>query len=93
MLLTNVTLGEWTLPARVYDAVVVGTGCAGFNAADRLHHYGRTDIAIITDHRNGGTSRNTGSDYEYATECLFLSTAISIGTIPLVTYIGLNLLK
>lgn len=38
-------------------------------------------------------SRNTGSDYEYATECLFLSTAISIGTIPLVTYIGLNLLK
>ena len=62
MLLTNVTLGEWTLPARVYDAVVVGTGCAGFNAADRLHHYGRTDIAIITDHRNGGTSRNTGSD-------------------------------
>ena len=59
---TTVTLGSYTLPARIYDAVVVGTGCAGFNAADRLHHYGRRDIAIITDYRKGGTSRNTGSD-------------------------------
>ena len=59
---TTVTLGGMTVPARIYDAVVVGTGCAGFNAADRLHHYGRTDIAIVTDHVKGGTSRNTGSD-------------------------------
>ncbi len=59
---TTVTLGGRSLPARIYDAVVVGTGCAGFNAADRLHHYGRRDIAIITDHVKGGTSRNTGSD-------------------------------
>jgi len=58
----TVTLNGRTLPARVYDAVVVGTGCAGFNAADRLHHYGRTDIAIVTDYVKGGTSRNTGSD-------------------------------
>ena len=34
---TTVTLGEYTLSARIYDAVVVGTGCAGFNAADRLY--------------------------------------------------------
>lgn len=59
---TTVTLDGRTLPARVYDAVVVGTGCAGFNAADRLYHYGRRDIAILTDHVKGGTSRNTGSD-------------------------------
>ena len=59
---TTVTLGGYTLSARIYDAVVVGTGCAGFNAADRLHHYGRRNIAIITDYRKGGTSRNTGSD-------------------------------
>lgn len=59
---TTVKLGGRSLPARIYDAVVVGTGCAGFNAADRLHHYGRRDIAIITDHVKGGTSRNTGSD-------------------------------
>jgi len=59
---TTVTLGGYTLSARIYDAVVVGTGCAGFNAADRLYHYGRRDIAIITDHVGSGTSRNTGSD-------------------------------
>ena len=59
---TTVTIQGLNLPARVYDAVVVGTGCAGFNAADRLYHYGRRDIAIITDHVKGGTSRNTGSD-------------------------------
>lgn len=59
---TTVTLGGVCLPARIYDAVVVGTGCAGFNAADRLYHYGRRDIAIITDHQKAGTSRNTGSD-------------------------------
>lgn len=59
---TTVTIQGLNLPARVYDAVVVGTGCAGFNAADRLYHYGRRDIAIVTDHVKGGTSRNTGSD-------------------------------
>ena len=59
---TTVTLGGRTLPARIYDAGVVGTGCAGFNAADRLYHYGRRDIAIVTDHQKSGTSRNTGSD-------------------------------
>lgn len=59
---TTVTIQGLSLPARVYDAVVVGTGCAGFNAADRLYHYGRRDIAIVTDHVKGGTSRNTGSD-------------------------------
>lgn len=62
MITTTVTLGGLCLPARIYDAVVVGTGCAGFNAADRLYHYNRRDIAIVTDHQKAGTSRNTGSD-------------------------------
>ena len=44
------------------DTVVVGTGTAGFNAADRLYQYGEKDIAIITEGINAGTSRNTGSD-------------------------------
>lgn len=44
------------------NTVVVGTGAAGFNAADRLYSYGQKDIAIITEHINAGTSRNTGSD-------------------------------
>lgn len=45
-----------------YNTIVLGTGAAGFNAADRLYQYGQTDIAIITENKNAGTSRNTGSD-------------------------------
>ena len=50
------------LPLIVLDTVVIGTGCAGFNAADWLYTFGRTDIAILTEGVNRGTSRNTGSD-------------------------------
>lgn len=45
-----------------YHTIVIGTGCAGFNAADRLYDLGIKDITIITEGRNMGTSRNTGSD-------------------------------
>jgi len=44
------------------NTVVVGSGAAGFNAADRLVSYGQKDIAIVTEGINAGTSRNTGSD-------------------------------
>ena len=44
------------------NTVVVGTGAAGYNAADRLFGYGQTDVAIVTEHVLAGTSRNTGSD-------------------------------
>lgn len=44
------------------NTVIVGTGAAGFNAADRLWNYGQRDIAIVTEGVNMGTSRNTGSD-------------------------------
>jgi len=44
------------------DAVVIGSGCAGFNAADWLHALGRREIAIVTEGVMMGTSRNTGSD-------------------------------
>lgn len=49
-------------PVIVKNTVVVGTGAAGFNAADRLYQYGQTDLAIITEGTKIGTSRNTGSD-------------------------------
>lgn len=42
--------------------MIVGTGCAGFNAADKLYDLGVRDIAIVTEGRLMGTSRNTGSD-------------------------------
>lgn len=41
---------------------MIGTGCAGYHAAGRLHDLGVRDIAIITEGRTMGTSRNTGSD-------------------------------
>ena len=45
-----------------YNTIVIGTGCAGYAAADRLYTFGVRNIAIITEGRNMGTSRNTGSD-------------------------------
>lgn len=44
------------------NTAIVGTGAAGYNAADRLWQYGRQDILLITEKRTAGTSRNTGSD-------------------------------
>lgn len=44
------------------NTVIVGSGAAGLNAADRLYNYGQEDIAVITEGINMGTSRNTGSD-------------------------------
>lgn len=45
-----------------YHTLVIGSGCAGFAAAERLHALGVTDIAIVTEGKEMGTSRNTGSD-------------------------------
>ena len=42
--------------------LIVGSGAASLNAADRLHEFGVTDLAIVTEDLAGGTSRNTGSD-------------------------------
>ena len=45
-----------------YHTIVVGSGCAGYAAAERLYALGVTDIAVLTEGRLMGTSRNTGSD-------------------------------
>ena len=45
-----------------YHTIIIGTGCAGYNAADKLYDLGIRDIAIVTEGRFMGTSRNTGSD-------------------------------
>lgn len=44
-----------------YEAIVVGTGAAGYNAACRLKQFGK-NVAIVTEAIGCGTSRNTGSD-------------------------------
>lgn len=57
---------EWIHPSGVavieVNTVVVGTGAAGYNAADCLYDEGQTDLCIITENVQCGTSRNTGSD-------------------------------
>ena len=44
------------------DAVVVGSGAAGYNAAIRLKQEGIKKVLLVTEGVNCGTSRNTGSD-------------------------------
>lgn len=45
-----------------YNTLIIGSGCAGYNAAVRLYDLGITDLAILTEGKQKGTSRNTGSD-------------------------------
>ena len=45
-----------------YDAIVIGTGAAGYNAAIRIKDDGNKTVAIVTEGISSGTSRNTGSD-------------------------------
>ena len=47
---------------KIYKALVIGSGAAAYGAADWLYRYGVTDIAVVTESRLSGTSRNTGSD-------------------------------
>ncbi len=58
----TVDIGAGRVPVRVYDAVVVGSGAAGFGCALALFAEGCRNIAIVTEGRMMGTSRNTGSD-------------------------------
>lgn len=50
------------VPVVTANTVVVGTGSAGFCAADRLWEFGQSDIVMVTDKIGAGTSRNAGSD-------------------------------
>lgn len=45
----------------VTRSAVIGSGCAGLNAADWLSAMGE-EVLLITEGMNHGTSRNTGSD-------------------------------
>ena len=44
-----------------YEAVVIGSGAAGYNAVCRLKEFG-VNVLLVTEGVNIGTSRNTGSD-------------------------------
>lgn len=45
-----------------FNVVIIGSGAAGYAAADRLLLNGVKNIALVTYDRTAGTSRNAGSD-------------------------------
>jgi len=45
-----------------FDAVVIGSGAAGFATACNIAKIGKKSVCIVTEGLNSGTSRNTGSD-------------------------------
>ena len=55
-------INEQNIVVYSLNTVVVGSGAAGLNAADRLYNFGQEDIAVVTEGMKMGTSRNTGSD-------------------------------
>ena len=45
-----------------FDAVVIGSGAAGFATACNIAKVGKKSVCIVTEGIDSGTSRNTGSD-------------------------------
>lgn len=58
----TVRIGDHDVPVVTARTVVVGTGSAGFSAADRLWELGHDDVVMVADKVNAGASRNAGSD-------------------------------
>uniref|UniRef100_UPI003B3A9F6A FAD-binding protein n=1 Tax=Pseudactinotalea sp. TaxID=1926260 RepID=UPI003B3A9F6A len=58
----TVTIAGHAIPVVAANTVVVGTGSAGYCAADRLWEFGQTDVVMVADKINAGSSRNAGSD-------------------------------
>lgn len=57
-----ITIRDIKIPVMRFAAVVVGSGAAGLAAALRLARGGIKPLALVTENRLAGTSRNTGSD-------------------------------
>lgn len=60
--LPTMHLAGLDVPVASVNTVVVGTGSAGYCAADRLAQFGQHDVLVIADTINAGASRNAGSD-------------------------------
>ena len=58
----TVRIGGHDVPVVTANTVVVGTGSAGFCAADRLWEFGQGDLVMVADKIGAGASRNAGSD-------------------------------
>ena len=57
-----IRVGRTAYPVYSLNTLVVGSGAAGLNAAVRIHQFGQTDVAVVTDRFGAGTSANSGSD-------------------------------
>ena len=55
-------IGGHDVPVVTARTVVVGTGSAGYCAADRLVQLGHEDVVMVADKIHAGASRNAGSD-------------------------------
>ncbi len=55
-------LNDLGIRNRYVNTVIVGSGAAAYNAANRLWEMGVRDLLMVTENRLAGTSRNTGSD-------------------------------
>ncbi|WP_179954768.1 FAD-dependent oxidoreductase [Georgenia wutianyii] len=58
----NLRIGGREVPVVTANTVVVGTGSAGYCAAERLVEFGQDDVVMVTDKIGAGASRNAGSD-------------------------------
>ncbi len=59
---TTLTIDGRPVPVVTATTVVVGTGSAGYCAADRLWELGHEDVVMVADKVHAGASRNAGSD-------------------------------
>ena len=62
LVMRSAGMNEFTIETIHARVIVVGSGAAGFAAANALYDRGVRDVVIVTEHINCGTSRNTGSD-------------------------------
>lgn len=58
----TVNIAGHQVPVVTATTVVVGTGSAGYCAADRLWELGHDDVVMVADKVRAGASRNAGSD-------------------------------
>ena len=56
------SLEKLQIKERIVHTLIVGSGAAAYNAANRLWELGVRDLLMVTENRLAGTSRNTGSD-------------------------------
>ncbi len=60
--LTHLSLGDERVPVLTTTSLVIGTGSAGYCAAERLAGFGAPDVVMVADKIRAGASRNAGSD-------------------------------